>query len=56
MIYDFQCTNCSEKLTIQAKITDDPKPECPSCGGETRKLFSPPEIRFNGKGFYSTDK
>jgi hypothetical protein len=28
---------------------------CPECGGELRKVFTPPAISFKGSGFYRTD-
>ena len=56
MIYDFKCVNCFGTISVHAKIMENPQPKCPNCGGETRKVFSAPEIQFKGKGFYSTDK
>lgn len=34
---------------------DAPLTECPDCGGELRKVFTPPTITFKGSGFYATD-
>ena len=34
---------------------DDPLTECPACGGQLRKVFSPVGIVFKGSGFYKTD-
>ena len=34
---------------------DAPLTVCPDCGGELRKVFTPPTITFKGSGFYATD-
>lgn len=53
--YEYRCRNCGHQFDIQQSFTDDPLTECPSCGGELRKLFSSPAIAFKGSGFYKND-
>ena len=54
-LYEYQCTNCSERLEILQRISDPPYSHCPKCGGEMKKLLSAPAIQFKGAGFYKTD-
>lgn len=54
-IYEYQCTQCSERHEIIQKFSDAPLSHCPSCSGEMKKLFSSPAIQFKGSGFYKTD-
>jgi putative FmdB family regulatory protein len=54
-LYEYQCTQCSERHEIIQKFSDAPMTQCPTCGGETKKLFSSPAIQFKGSGFYKTD-
>jgi len=53
--YEYACRACSERLEVVQSFADDPLTECPSCGGELRKVFSPVGIAFKGSGFYKTD-
>lgn len=41
--YDYQCQTCQHAFTAMHKISD-PKPACPECGGEARKLLSAPAV------------
>ena len=54
-IYEYRCKGCGHDLEAQQAFTDDPLTECPSCGGELKKLFAAPGIAFKGSGFYKTD-
>src|SRR5919201_3381508 len=53
--YEYRCTNCGEHLEVVQSFSDDPLTECPNCGGQLRKVFSPVGIVFKGSGFYKTD-
>jgi len=53
--YQYRCTACGEPLEAVQSFTDDPLTECPSCGGQLRKVFSSVGIVFKGSGFYRTD-
>ncbi|HEX2057891.1 MAG TPA: FmdB family zinc ribbon protein [Actinomycetota bacterium] len=54
-IYEYACTSCGERTEAKQSFDDPPLEECPHCGGQLRKLFSPVGIVFKGSGFYSTD-
>ncbi len=54
-VYEYACTACGERTEAKQGFDDPPLVECPHCGGELRKLFSPVGIVFKGSGFYATD-
>ena len=53
--YEYACTACGERTEAKQSFDDPPLDECPICGGQLRKLYSPVGIVFKGSGFYSTD-
>ena len=53
--YEYRCRDCGHTFDVVQKMTDDPLAVCPNCGGELRKVFTPPAIAFKGSGFYATD-
>ena len=53
--YEYRCKACGNDLEVQQSFTDDPLTECPSCGGELRKVFGNIAVTFKGSGFYKTD-
>jgi len=53
--YEYRCRDCGHTFDIVQKMSDDPLTHCPECGGELRKVFTPPAISFKGSGFYATD-
>lgn len=53
--YQYRCQTCGNDLEAFQKFTDDPLTDCPDCGGNLRKIFSPVGIVFKGSGFYATD-
>ncbi|MBV9495983.1 MAG: hypothetical protein JOZ54_17180 [Acidobacteria bacterium] len=54
-LYEYQCSQCKERMEILQNISDPPYSHCPKCGGEMKKLLSAPAIQFKGSGFYKTD-
>jgi putative FmdB family regulatory protein len=54
--YDYECTKCGEKLSVEQSMHDKPLKRCPKCGGRLEKLL-PQSINliFKGSGFYITD-
>jgi len=54
-LYEYQCTNCNERIEMLQRMSDPPYGHCPKCGGEMKKLLSSPAIQFKGSGFYKTD-
>lgn len=53
--YQYACTACDERLEVVQRFTDDSLTQCPRCGGQLRKVFSPVGVVFKGSGFYRTD-
>lgn len=57
MKYEYECPGDGETITIERGISD---PEidyaCGLCGTKLQRVWSVPFIKFNGSGFYSTDK
>jgi putative FmdB family regulatory protein len=53
--YEYRCKSCGEHLEVVQSFSDDPLTECPSCGGDLRKVFGSIGIAFKGSGFYKTD-
>jgi putative FmdB family regulatory protein len=53
--YEYICKACGHLFEIVQSMKDEPLRECPRCGGELRKVFTPPAISFKGSGFYTTD-
>ena len=53
--YEYRCTKCGEHLEVVQSFKDAPLTECPQCGGELRKVYSPVGIVLKGSGFYKTD-
>jgi putative FmdB family regulatory protein len=53
--YEYACKSCGEHLEVVQSFRDEPLTECPVCGGQLRKVFSPVGISFKGSGFYRND-
>lgn len=53
--YQYRCTECGSDLEVVQKFTDDALTECPTCGGDLRKVFNAVGVVFKGSGFYKTD-
>jgi putative FmdB family regulatory protein len=53
--YQYVCKRCGHLFEIVQSMKDETLTECPQCGGELRKVFTPPSIAFKGSGFYTTD-
>ena len=54
-LYEYQCTQCAERVEIIQRVSDPQYSRCPKCGGKMRKLMSAPALQFKGSGFYKTD-
>jgi putative FmdB family regulatory protein len=53
--YEYVCKACGHRFEVVRSMHDASLTECPDCGGELRKVFTPPTITFKGSGFYATD-
>ena len=54
-IYEYECQACGERVEVLQRVSDEPLAECESCGGELKRLISPPAFQFKGSGWYVTD-
>jgi putative FmdB family regulatory protein len=52
-VYEYQCTACENQFELRQKFSDEPARECPSCGGEVRKLISSTAFTLKGGGWYT---
>jgi putative FmdB family regulatory protein len=56
-IYAYKCTDCNVTVDITRGISEPESAyECSDCGSVLFRVFQAPEVKFNGSGFYSTDK
>jgi putative FmdB family regulatory protein len=53
--YEYACRSCEERIEVVQSFADDPLTECPSCGGELRKVFSAAGLIFKGSGWHIKD-
>ncbi len=53
--YDFRCKSCRHTFEVVRPAGESSPPECPECGGDTKRVFTPVGVHFKGSGFYSTD-
>lgn len=54
-IYEYACQECGRHHEIMQRITEAPRTECPSCGGELKKMISNTSFVLKGSGWYATD-
>ena len=54
-LYEYECLQCGERFEEICKFSDPLLTQHEECGGELRKLLSPPAIQFKGTGWYVTD-
>ena len=53
--YDYRCTACDERFEVTRSSSDAAEVRCPSCGGPTKRVFTPLGVHFKGTGFHNTD-
>lgn len=54
-IYEYQCTECNERIEVMQKFSDEPLTTCSSCGGALKKVIAPTAFVLKGSGWYVTD-
>ena len=55
--YDYKCNTCEQTITIYAGIEEEVlTPICAHCQADMVRDYNFRSFKFNGKGFYSTDK
>lgn len=53
--YEYKCNTDSEVVIISRGMTEDEIiPYCDTCNQPMSRVYSPPPVKFNGTGFYST--
>jgi putative FmdB family regulatory protein len=53
--YDFRCLSCDAVFELNRSISDTSEVVCPTCGGTTKRVFTPVGVVFKGSGFHNTD-
>jgi putative FmdB family regulatory protein len=53
--YDYRCSACSHLYEKREGFDAPSVQECPQCGGQARRVLTPPAIVFKGSGWYITD-
>jgi len=53
--YDYRCSACSNLYEKREGFDAPSMQECPRCGGQARRVLTPPAIVFKGSGWYITD-
>ncbi|MDO8848304.1 MAG: zinc ribbon domain-containing protein [Coriobacteriia bacterium] len=53
--YDYRCLSCASVFELTRSLSDASEVVCPSCGGQTKRVFTPVGVVFKGSGFHNTD-
>lgn len=53
--YDYRCTLCDERFEVTRAMGSSSEEVCPSCGGLSKRVFTPVGVAFKGSGFHNTD-
>lgn len=53
--YDYRCLPCDRIFELTRSLSDTSEVVCPSCGGATKRVFTPVGVVFKGSGFHNTD-
>ncbi|HNY64451.1 MAG TPA: zinc ribbon domain-containing protein [Deltaproteobacteria bacterium] len=54
-IYEYKCSKCKNRFQAMQKFSDAPLLQCPTCGGDVKKLISRSSFHLKGSGWYLTD-
>ena len=54
-LYAYRCNDCGHEFEARQRMIEDPLKECPTCGGEVRRVINQVGVVFKGSGFYVTD-
>jgi putative FmdB family regulatory protein len=54
-LYEYECFLCRYRFERIQRADAEPIRECPSCGGQVRRLLGTPALQFKGSGWYVTD-
>lgn len=53
--YEYACKDCDHHFEVVQSFAEDALTECPTCGGNLRKVFSAAGIIFKGSGWHIKD-
>lgn len=53
--YDYRCLSCDAVFELTRSLSDASEVRCPTCDGQTKRLFTPVGVVFKGSGFHNTD-
>lgn len=53
--YQYACKECGHRFETLQAFSDASLTECPTCGGQLRKVFNSVGVVFKGSGFYRND-
>jgi len=57
MKYQYSCPTCLVEYEVERSIhAEASAPSCSTCHTIMNRKYETPAIKFNGKGFYSTDR
>lgn len=51
-IYEYQCKECGGEFEYQQRMSDAPKADCESCGGQLERVISRSSFLLKGSGWY----
>lgn len=54
--YEFYCKTCTQTVSVTAPIGEAQRPKCLKCQADMTRDYGIGAIKFNGTGYYSTDK
>jgi len=54
-LYEYKCLACGSSFEVLQKVNEPRLKKCHKCGGQLKKVLSPPAIQFKGSGWYITD-
>ena len=54
-LYDYKCTECSNRFDLRQPFGSESMIACPECGSESRRQYHSMAIIYKGSGFYTTD-
>lgn len=52
-LYEFICRECESEVTVEQSMAEELPTTHEECGGELRRIWSAPPVRFRGGGYYS---
>lgn len=53
--YQFRCTNCWARHSIDLGMDEERPTKCPMCNGDLIRLFTAPNVVYRAGGFRTTD-